>query len=150
MAQVSQQRQFGRIPGNNLARRWLLRIIRVEQNHAEYWLNWAEGANIPCEEILHWVPLHGTQILANWCEDVSRKDTLAAGIATTNYAVESATGEWSPLICESKSFTGRFPARITAGSLRWLQLHAGYGDTHPWEGLNIVCTLMGNEPQAMK
>lgn len=91
---------------------------RVEQNHAEYWLNWAEGANIPCEEILHWVPLHGTQILANWCEDVSRKDTLAAGIATTNYAVESATGEWSPLICESKSFTGRFPARITAGSLR--------------------------------
>src|SRR3546814_6241275 len=28
--------RFGRSPGDNLARRWLVRNIRVEQNHAEY------------------------------------------------------------------------------------------------------------------
>jgi len=32
--------------------------------------------------------------------------------------------------------------------LRWLQLHAAYDDTHPWEALEIVCTLMGTAPSA--
>ncbi|MFC5526317.1 TenA family transcriptional regulator [Rhodanobacter ginsengisoli] len=148
MAQSLLKTRFGRSAGDNLARRWLVRNIRVEQNHAEYWLNWAEGAGIPRDEVLHGVPPRGTETLANWCEDVSRRDTLAAGIAATNYAVEGATGEWSQLIFESKSYAESFPAKIRAGSLRWLQLHAAYDDTHPWEALEIVCTLMGTEPAA--
>lgn len=148
MAQSLLKTQFGRSAGDNLARRWLVRNIRVEQNHAEYWLNWAEGANIPREQVLQGVPPHGTQTLANWCEEVSRQDTLAASIAATNYAVEGATGEWSQLIYESKSYAESFPTKIRAASLRWLQLHAAYDDTHPWEALEIVCTLMGTEPKA--
>jgi len=30
--------------------------------------------------------------------------------------------------------------------MRWLKVHAEYDDTHPWEALDIVATLMGNEP----
>ena len=95
--------RFGRSPGDNLARRWLVRNIRVEQNHAEYWLNWAEGAGVPARRGAAAArPPHGTETLANWCEEVSRRDTLAAGIAATNYAVEGATGEWSQLVYESR------------------------------------------------
>lgn len=148
MAQSLLKTRFGRSAGDNLARRWLVRNIRVEQNHAEYWLNWAEGAGIAREEVLQGVAPHGTETLANWCEDVSRRDTLAAGIAATNYAVEGATGEWSQLLFDSRRYVERFPEKSRAGSLRWLQLHAAYDDTHPWEALEIVCTLLGTEPSA--
>ncbi|GAB2549793.1 TenA family transcriptional regulator [Rhodanobacter koreensis] len=138
--------RYGRSPGDNLARRWLVRNIRVEQNHAEYWLHWAEGAGVSRDEVLLGRPPRGTEVLAKWCEEVSSRDNLAAGIAATNYAVEGATGEWSQLIYESKSYAESFPSSTRAHSLRWLQLHAAYDDTHPWEALEIVCTLMGTSP----
>lgn len=138
--------RFGRSTGDNLARRWLVRNIRVEQNHAEYWLTWAEGAGIKREEVLHGVAPGGTEALANWCEEISRSGSLAAGVAATNYAVEGATGEWSQLLYDSIAYRESFPQNIRTGSLRWLQLHAAYDDTHPWEALEIVCTLLGHSP----
>ena len=140
--------QFGRSAGDNLARRWLVRNIRVEQNHAEYWLTWADGVGVERQTVLNgWVPPNAAG-LANWCEDVARNDTLAAGIAATNYAVEGATGEWSQLLYDSETYRNSIAADVRTGSLRWLQLHAAYDDTHPWEALEIVCTLLGTSPAA--
>ncbi len=138
--------RYGRSEGDNLARRWLVRNIRVEQNHAEYWLDWAEGAGVEREELLHGVPVRGTEALANWCEDVCSNGTLAAGIAGANYAVEGATGETAHVLYASKKYADRFPTKSRVRTLRWLQLHAEYDDTHPWEALEIVCTLMGTAP----
>lgn len=138
--------QYGRSVGENMARRWLVRNIRVEQNHADYWLNWAEGAGVSRDEVLHGQAPHGTEALAEWCEQVSSKASLAAGIIATNYAVEGATGDWSQLVYESKTYAESFPETHRIQSLRWLQLHAAYDDTHPWEALEIVCTLMGTAP----
>jgi len=138
--------RYGRSPGDNLARRWLVRNIRVEQNHAEYWLNWAEGEGISRDEVLHGRAPHGTGTLAVWCEEICTSGSLAAGVAATNYAVEGATGEWSQRVYESKAYAESFAPKERAGSLRWLQLHAAYDDTHPWEALEIVCTLMGTAP----
>ncbi len=140
--------RFGRSPGDNLARRWLVRNIRVEQNHAEYWLNWAEGAGVSRDDVLHGQAPHGTGTLANWCEEICTDGTLAASIAATNYAVEGATGQWSQRVYESKAYVESFPPKQRAGSLRWLQLHAAYDDAHPWEALEIVCTLMGMTPSS--
>ena len=140
--------RFGRSPGDNLARRWLVRNIRVEQNHAEYWLNWAEGAGVERDAVLHGRPPHGTGTLASWCEEICTNGSLAASIAATNYAVEGATGEWSQKVFESKTYADSFPSQVRVGSLRWLQLHVAYDDTHPWEALEIVCTLMGTAPSA--
>ncbi|HET7332571.1 TenA family transcriptional regulator [Dyella sp.] len=140
--------QYGRSPGENMARRWLVRNIRVEQNHAEYWLNWAEGAGVPQAEVLNGSTPYGTDALSNWCEEVSRSGPLAAGMIATNYAVEGATGEWSQWVYESEAYKENFPKATRPGTLRWLQLHAAYDDTHPWEALEIVCTLIGNAPRA--
>jgi pyrroloquinoline quinone (PQQ) biosynthesis protein C len=30
--------------------------------------------------------------------------------------------------------------------MKWLKLHAKYDDTHPWEALDIICTLVGTNP----
>lgn len=140
--------RFGRSAGDNLARRWLVRNIRVEQNHAEHWLRWAEGAGVSREEVLNSTAPYGTEVLDRWCEEVSSTDSLAAGIAATNYAVEGATGEWSQKVFESSVYAESFDPRHRTASLRWLQLHAAYDDTHPWEALEIVCTLKGMNPAA--
>lgn len=150
MAQSLLKTRFGRSAGDNLARRWLVRNIRVEQNHAEYWLNWAEGAGVTRDEVLQGYGPRGAETLAGWCEHICSSGSLAASIAATNYAVEGATGEWSQRMYESADYVESFPKNVRAGSLRWLQLHAAYDDTHPWEALEIVCTLMGTAPDAQE
>ena len=141
--------RYGRSPGDDKARRWLVRNIRVEQNHAEYWINWAEGAGVSREELLNEKPPHGTDGLAQWCEEVSARGTLAAGMVATNYAIEGVTGEWSRMIYDSEEYRDSFDPATRAASLRWLHLHAAYDDVHPWEALDIVCTLMGEKPSAV-
>lgn len=140
--------RYGRSAGDDLARHWLVRNIRVEQNHAKYWLDWAEGAGISRDRVLHGVAPRGTESLSNWCEEASKNDSLAAGIAATNYAVEGATGDWARLVYEDEDYRESFPVETRTRSLRWLQLHAAYDDTHPWEALEIVCTLLGSSPAA--
>ena len=139
--------RYGRSEGDNMARRWLVRNIRVEQNHAEYWLDWAEGSGVSRDKVLNgWVPADA-MVLANWCEEVSTRDELAAGIIATNYAVEGATGEWSQRVYEGVAYRESMP---TPQALRWLKLHAAYDDEHPWEALEIVCTLVGTNPVAQQ
>ena len=140
--------RYGRSQGDDMARRWLVRNIRVEQNHADYWIAWAEGAGISRDQVLHGQVPQGTDTLANWCEEVSRADTLAAGMIATNYAVEGATGELSQVVYASEAYRESLPSEGRKLSLRWLQLHAAYDDAHPWEALEIICTLMGMNPKA--
>jgi pyrroloquinoline quinone (PQQ) biosynthesis protein C len=60
--------------------------------------------------------------------------------------VEGATGEWAQRVYDSALYADSFPAASRKSSLRWLQLHAAYDDEHPWEALEIVCTLLGTSP----
>ena len=30
--------------------------------------------------------------------------------------------------------------------MKWLKMHAQYDDEHPWEALEIICTLAGMNP----
>ncbi len=69
-------------------------------------------------------------------------------MVATNYAIEGVTGEWSQLIYDSAKYRESFDPAIRASSLRWLHLHSAYDDVHPWEALDIVCTLMGETPLA--
>ena len=139
--------RYGRSRGENMARRWLVRNIRVEQNHADYWLDWSDAVGAPREVVLGdnaAAPEAG--ILSHWCWQVSASDTLAAGMLATNYAVEGITGEWALLVTQDDIYAYGFEARIRAKAMRWLKLHAEYDDTHPWEALEIVSTLVGPHP----
>ena len=146
MARSLLKTQYGRSEGDNMARRWLVRNIRVEQNHAEYWRQWAEGLGVPREEVFSGRIPRGVDVLHRWCEEVSSGDSLAAGMAATNFAVEGATGGWSHALYDSKAYCDRFDPKSRTRSLRWLELHAAYDDTHPWEALEIVCSVVGAEP----
>ncbi len=147
MARSLLKTRYGRSASDNLARRWLVRNIRVEQNHAEHWLAWAEGSGVRRSDVLEGAAPHGTEVLPDWCEEVVCEDSLAAGMAATNFAIEGVTGEWAYVVYDSAVYRESFDPNHRTRSLRWLELHAAYDDVHPWEALEIICSIIGNAPK---
>ena len=144
MAQNLLKVQYGRTRGHDLARRYLIRNIRVEQNHADHWMQWALASGVERDDLLYGtVPLE-THALSHWCWHTCERDTLAAAMAATNYAIEGVTGDWSALVCSEDPYENGFPSESRAKAMKWLKLHAKYDDTHPWEALEIISAIMGN------
>ncbi|GAB7533029.1 iron-containing redox enzyme family protein [Pseudomonas sp. 3A(2025)] len=144
MAQNLTKTRFARHPGEDMARRWLMRNIRVELNHADYWVNWCQAHDVSLDDLkAQRVPpeLHA---LSHWCAQSCASDSLAVAMAATNYAIEGATGEWSALVCSTGVYAQGFPDESRKRAMKWLKMHAQYDDAHPWEALEIICTLVGN------
>lgn len=137
---------FGRAHGHEEARRYLIRNIRVEQNHADHWLQWAHAVGLARDDLLYAQMPPETHALAHWCWHTCERDSLAAGMAATNYAIEGATGDWSTLVCAEDAYENTLDPEVRAKAMKWLKLHAKYDDTHPWEALEIICTLVGMNP----
>lgn len=140
--------RYGRAAGHNMARKFLLQNIRVEAKHADFWLQWAASCGIREEEIVFARPALSTRALSHWCWHTCERESLAVGIAATNYAIEGATGDWCALICDDGRYETRFFGSDRTNGMKWLRVHARYDDTHPWEALEIVATVLGADPPA--
>jgi pyrroloquinoline quinone (PQQ) biosynthesis protein C len=135
--------QYGAAPGHEMARKYLIRNIRVEQNHVEYWMDWAQGHGIGSEELLYGHRSSAVEALSHWCWHTCDRDPLPVGMAATNYAIEGVTGEWAELVYGSTAYEAAFPGDVRKKAMKWLRVHAHYDDTHPWEALEIIATLVG-------
>ena len=136
--------QLGRARGHDEARRYLIRNIRVEQNHADHWVAWALASGLTMDDLLYGDVPAEAHALSHWCWHTCERDTLAAAMAATNYAIEGVTGDWSALVCSKDTYELGFDPAVRAKAMKWLKLHARYDDTHPWEALEIICAIMGN------
>ena len=134
--------------GEDLARRYLIHNIRVEQKHAEHWVEWARSVDLTLDDLKSAHDIEGLASLAHWCWYVCDRASLPVAVAATNYAVEGVTGEWSCLVCSKSTYADSLPESIRGPATRWLRLHAEYDDTHPWEALDIVASLLGVTPSA--
>jgi len=132
--------------GEDMARRYLIHNIRVEQKHADHWAEWARSAWLGVADLKAGSDVEGLRALAHWCWYVCDTASLAVAVAATNYAVEGATGEWACRVCSQTTYAESLPQEIRAPAMRWLKVHAEYDDTHPWEALDIVATLLGHAP----
>ena len=141
---------YGDSVGEDMARRYLIQNIRVEQKHAEHWATWAGAAGLSLHDLRTGSDIEGLQALAHWCWYVCDQAKLAVAIAATNYAVEGATGEWSCVVCSKDTYAQSLPEGSRSPAMRWLKVHAEYDDTHPWEALDIVATLLGHSPTAQE
>lgn len=146
MAMNLRKLSYGSSRGQDLARRYLTRNIRVEQNHADYWVDWAAAHEVSKHALMKRSRPPLAYALSHWCWKSSNIDPLAASIAATNYAIEGVTGEWTTLVCSADTYAMSFPEPMRRKAMRWLKLHAQYDDDHPWEALEIVATLLGNAP----
>lgn len=140
--------QFGRTVGHDMARQYLIRNIRIEQNHADHWIHWAEAHGVTRNDMLFAEVPTAAHSLSHWCWHTCERDSLPAAMAATNYAIEGVTGEWSALVCSRDTYENAFPADVRRKAMKWLKLHAEYDDEHPWQALDIICTIMGNHPTA--
>jgi len=136
--------KYGRSPAENMARKYLMKNIRVEQNHADHWVEWAVASGVSRNDLFHGdVPVE-SQALNHWCWHSCERDSLATSMAATNLAIEGATGEWSADVCASNVYENSLEPQMRKSGMRWLKMHAHYDDTHPWEALDIVCSLIGS------
>jgi pyrroloquinoline quinone (PQQ) biosynthesis protein C len=146
MAHNLTKTRFARHPGEDMARRWLMRNIRVELNHADYWVNWSAAHGVTLEDLQAQRVPSELHALNHWCWHSCSSEPLVVAIAATNYAIEGATGEWSAVVCSQETYADMFPPDIRKRAMKWLKMHAQYDDSHPWEALEIICTLAGNNP----
>jgi pyrroloquinoline quinone (PQQ) biosynthesis protein C len=139
--------KYGRSEAENMARKYLMKNIRVEQNHADHWVQWAVASGVSRNDLFHGdVPVE-SQALNHWCWHTCERDSLATSMAATNLAIEGATGEWSADICASDAYENSLEPHMRKAGMRWLKMHAHYDDTHPWEALDIVCSLIGSSAE---
>lgn len=129
-----------------MARKYLIRNIRVEQNHVEYWIDWSHGHGMSRDELLFGWRSSSADALSHWCWHTCERDPLAIAMAATNYAIEGATGEWAAFVCSSTKYERGFAEDVRKASMKWLRVHAHYDDTHPWDALEIIATLIGHRP----
>jgi pyrroloquinoline quinone (PQQ) biosynthesis protein C len=138
--------RYGDHPAQLMARRYLIRNIRVEQNHADYWVMWAKACGVSLAELIESkVPVDNVS-LSHWCWHTCERESLAVAMAAINYAIEGATGEWASLVCSRDDYENSFAPEWGKKAVKWLQLHAHYDDEHPWEALEIIVTLLGLDP----
>jgi pyrroloquinoline quinone (PQQ) biosynthesis protein C len=130
-----------------MAREYLIRNIRVEQNHVEYWIDWAHGHGMSRGDLLSGWRCGPADALSHWCWHTCERDPLSVAMAATNYAVEGATGEWAAFVCSSPVYEHGFPENVRKPAMKWLRVHASYDDTHPWEALEIIAMLIGQHAQ---
>jgi pyrroloquinoline quinone (PQQ) biosynthesis protein C len=138
--------EFGK-PGHDLARTFLTRNVRVEQNHADYWVAWAEASGVPREALLRGSEAAASATLAHWCWYICDRGPLAEAMAATNYAIEGVTGEWAQLVCSANVYADSLPPERRKTGMRWLRAHARYDDSHPWEALEIIASMLGTDPE---
>lgn len=146
MAMNLKKLSFGGGDGEDMARRYLIHNIRVEQKHAEYWVEWARSVDLRLGDLQSGDNIEGLSALSHWCWYVCDRASLAVAVAATNYAIEGATGEWSCVICSRPTYAESLPEDMRGPATRWLRVHAEYDDTHPWEALDIIATLLGHAP----
>jgi len=131
--------------GHEMARKYLIRNIRVEQNHGEHWIDWSQAHGVTRGELLSRWRSGFVDALSHWCWHTCERDPLAVAMAATNYAIEGVTGEWAAQVCSSEQYEKGFPPEQRKKAMKWLRVHAQYDDTHPWEALEIIATLLGHK-----
>jgi pyrroloquinoline quinone (PQQ) biosynthesis protein C len=139
--------QYGLGAGHEMARKYLIRNIRVEQNHVEYWIDWSRGHGMRRDDLLFGWRSSTADALSHWCWHSCERYPLAVAMAATNYAIEGTTGEWAAFVCGSPVYEQGFADAVRKTSMKWLRVHAHYDDTHPWEALEIIATLTGHSPE---
>ena len=147
MAMNLKKLSVGQGEGEDLARRYLIHNIRVEQKHADHWIDWARiGRSHPRRPegrhrhrgAVRARPLVLVRVRPRQlCRSRSRPPT------TRSKASPESGRAWS---CSKPTYAASLPEEVRAPATRWLRLHAEYDDTHPWEALEIVATLLGETP----
>lgn len=134
------------VPGVLEARDWLINNIKIEQRHLYWYRDWAMGFGISAEALDTVSPPAAMDAVNHFLWHINQRGSIAEGVAATNLAIEWATGDWTVSVVHGmKAYAERGEARIDRRSMAWLRAHAHYDDAHPYEAMELVKLLCGND-----
>lgn len=133
-------------PGVLETRDWLINNIKIEQRHLYWYRDWAIGFGLSAEALDTVTPPAAMDAVNHFLWQVNQRGSIAEGIAATNLAIEWATGDWTESVVHGmKIYAERGEARIDRRSMAWLRAHAHYDDAHPYEAMELVKLLCGDD-----
>lgn len=134
-------------PGHENAKNWLIGNIKVEQNHANWFRDWAEGIGVDAAELNGVRPAPEIDAIVHYLWSTAHNGSLSESLAATNVGIEWATGEWSMNIVSSAEhyFQQNLPAKLQRRAMAWIRAHARYDDTHPYEAMELVVECAEDE-----
>ncbi len=138
---------YGASAGMNAARGWLIKNLRIEQRHAEWYRDWAEFSGVSRSSLYEGTRPAALTAITDWCWHICESGNLAEGMAATNFAIEGVTGDWSEKVWESQDYRLFYPEADRKKAMKWIQVHAAYDDVHPVEALSIIHQLLGEDPR---
>lgn len=138
---------YGSNSGLNEARGWLIKNLRIEQRHAEWYRDWAEYSGISRPQLYEGHRPAAMTAITDWCWHICESGSLAEGMAATNFAIEGVTGDWSEIVWESQDYRSLFKENDRKKAMKWIQVHAAYDDVHPVEALTLIHQLLGVDPR---
>lgn len=135
------------VPGVLDARDWLINNIKIEQRHLYWYRDWAMGFGIEADALDTVLPPAAMDAINHYLWHVNQRGSLAEGIAATNLAIEWATGDWTmSVVSGMKAYADRGEAELSRRTMAWLRAHAHYDDAHPYEAMELVKRLCGDNP----
>ncbi|MCA9422940.1 MAG: iron-containing redox enzyme family protein [Nitrospira sp.] len=138
---------YGSHSGVNAARGWLIKNLRIEQRHAEWYRDWAEYSGISRSHLYEGHRPAAMTAITDWCWHVCESGSLAEGMVATNFAIEGVTGDWTEIVWESQEYRLLFKETDRKKAMKWIQVHAAYDDVHPVEALSLINKLLGDNPR---
>lgn len=135
-------------PGHEAAKNWLIDNIKIEQRHAYWYEDWAQGFGIERQTLVEVVPPPAMNAINEYLWEVGHNGALEEGIAATNIAIEWATGEWSQYVVQGmRHYQSRGEMAPSRRTMAWLKAHATYDDLHPYEAMELVRRLCVDDQQ---
>lgn len=133
-------------PGVLEARDWLINNIRIEQRHLYWYRDWAGGFGITPAMLDNVIPPAAMDAINHYLWHVNQRASLAEGIAATNLAIEWATGDWTRSVVKGmRIYAERGEMVLDRRTMAWLRAHAHYDDVHPYEAMELVKQLCGDD-----
>lgn len=133
-------------PGVLEARDWLINNIRIEQRHLYWYRDWAMGFGVSARELDECLPPPAMDAINHFLWHVNQRASIAESIAATNLAIEWATGDWTRSVVKGmRIYAERGEMVLDRRTMAWLRAHAHYDDAHPYEAMELVKRLCGDD-----
>lgn len=132
-------------------RDWLIQNIKVEERHLNWYRDWAQGFGLTVDELDSVQPPAAMNAVNHFLWNVNTRGSLVESLAATNLAIEWATGDWSCRVYAGvQSYKDNPEINIDKRSLAWLRAHAHYDDLHPYEAMELIKRLCGDDINMQK
>jgi pyrroloquinoline quinone (PQQ) biosynthesis protein C len=125
--------------GELQAKSWLTENIRVERNHARYWIAWGLSFGCTCEDFEKQNVSAEIKTLIDYLSEINTNASLVEGLAGTNLAIEWPTGEWVNDAREGMSlYVTKGVVTQKIKGMKWIREHCIHDEKHPYEAMELI------------